>query len=520
MSEQTTSSLGRQPLEVINNIASYLSTADICALRLTCKAANHRLTDFFLRRFFRTKQFWIDEPSLQALIDMSAHPTISRELKHVALGSDHYHLCTSPLGTLAMSGAQIQQLRLRVASHQHLQRTGTSIAMLTKAFANLPNLETLSIRDFDNSIRSTALRKTTHTLWSDVEAFDSYGTKAASRATGHPIVTDWIKACTLNMSDDVNSIGDLFTTALVALAGAGARPSAIEVIIRDGRRWGLRDKAFYIPVYLQPSVKPMLYKLTKLHLDIALGREIPCAIHTTLYRLGPGPLNTSSLLQNFLCLTPRLTWLRLGFDGSDYWTTHQFLHWLGGGSRTKWSAAYSAVFTKPAKLARLEHFEMAGAEVTFEILQQLILRLSKTLRKLNLRGVTLRTTAHDQDHEVNTWSRFLIFLAHNTDLRSFGLWRAGVSGGDPSLHGGIKYKGNMHVHSTDNMKLYLEDLAQEVQDQWDSTPGQFLSDTDTSEDEHGGESDDEDEMEVDDGEDGFEDDGDDDTDDDTGHINV
>lgn len=252
----------RLPIDVIVKIASYLSISDLSALRLTCRAVDDLLIEFYHRKVFRAKQFWMDEASLQALIDMSTHPTISRELKHVTLGSEHIYLEQE---NPPYTSAQIQQLHLRLASQRYMQHTGTDIAMLAKAFARLPNLQTLTIRDVDNCTKSTEYMKST-----------------------------------------TYTIGGMFRKLLVALA------HAIEVIVED-QRCAPCDRDFYIPAALQSSFKPTLSKLTKLHLALYIEKGLPGLITLMEFKRGreAPATNFSPLLLKFISLTPRITSLRL-----------------------------------------------------------------------------------------------------------------------------------------------------------------------------------------------------------------
>jgi hypothetical protein len=141
-----------QPVEMVAKIASFLSASDICALRLTCKTMHDLLEDFFLHKFFRSKQFLMHGYSLQALVDMSAHPTISPAMKHVFLGTHRLYVPNRNVPqTRTFTSAQIHHIHGYLAIQTYLQHTAAELAMLIKAFLGLKNLETFSIRDFDKS---------------------------------------------------------------------------------------------------------------------------------------------------------------------------------------------------------------------------------------------------------------------------------------------------------------------------------------------------------------------------------
>jgi hypothetical protein len=75
------------PLELLVQISSYVTTPDLSALRLTCKRLERSLWEWFAEEFFVKKQFMITQPSLQALLDISYHPSLSKKLKHVIIST-------------------------------------------------------------------------------------------------------------------------------------------------------------------------------------------------------------------------------------------------------------------------------------------------------------------------------------------------------------------------------------------------------------------------------------------------
>lgn len=66
------------PLEVLLNITQFLDTPSYGRLRLACAAMERSTFDAFAREFFTIKQFMTTSFSLQALLDISKHPTISK----------------------------------------------------------------------------------------------------------------------------------------------------------------------------------------------------------------------------------------------------------------------------------------------------------------------------------------------------------------------------------------------------------------------------------------------------------
>jgi hypothetical protein len=78
------------PLELLVYISSFVSTPDLAALRLTCKQAEKSLYEWFSEEFFVKKQFMLTQPSLQALLDISRHVSLSKKLRHLIIATNVY----------------------------------------------------------------------------------------------------------------------------------------------------------------------------------------------------------------------------------------------------------------------------------------------------------------------------------------------------------------------------------------------------------------------------------------------
>ncbi|KAJ9139351.1 hypothetical protein NKR23_g7914 [Pleurostoma richardsiae] len=153
------------PGEIKVCIASFLTTEELGALRLTSKHIERQLRHTFTSEFFRKKQFMLTTFSLQTLIDISQHPVFSSELQHLIIGLDHYSTSAWPPAavgfdemeadsTLAYMDAKTEQ--------SDLLQTGKGLSMLTEALRNLPNLQTIGIRDFNSPTRT---RDGEHYFW-------------------------------------------------------------------------------------------------------------------------------------------------------------------------------------------------------------------------------------------------------------------------------------------------------------------------------------------------------------------
>lgn len=86
----TMANLMSLPLELLVYISSFVSTSDLAALRLTCKQTEKSLYEWFSEEFFVKKQFMLTQPSLQVLLDISRHVSLSKKLKHLIIATNVY----------------------------------------------------------------------------------------------------------------------------------------------------------------------------------------------------------------------------------------------------------------------------------------------------------------------------------------------------------------------------------------------------------------------------------------------
>ncbi|KAB5531345.1 hypothetical protein GE09DRAFT_1228147 [Coniochaeta sp. 2T2.1] len=502
-SHETMPSIVALPVEIANHIASHLSTPDISALRLTCKAMGHLLRESFFRNSFREKQFDMHDASLQALVDMSGNPMVSQSLEHLALGLEHSRLAFMEFPHHALpkrrNPEELQQMQLFLARQQHFQRTGAGIALLMEAFANLPKIKTVSIRDFSTARDSRHLEWGSCPDWSDWSAVDrwddveflhSYGTDASLHAVGRLITEldnedDNIERHPRRVYDHV--VGDAFNNVLVSLAKADARPDAIEVIIRHWC-WALSDLAFYLPPSLRINLGPVLHNLKKLHLDLRLSDEVPHEYHRSSdLRRGAQSLNLSPFLVEFLSLTPKLQWLKLGLTRSLPPHKEQLLRWLAADQNPAYGF-YSGKFAQPIEFVHLGHLQISGARLPYYALVGLIRRLAGTLTNLDLKRFKIFVKERPVDGDEHVWSRFLRFLATQADLKSFSLENAGIAvqhGFYFYIRGGDDCRTRAwNFHTPSDMKQSLEGLAKDIGplQMWESEDSEQDYASDDSED--------------------------------------
>ncbi|KAK3328141.1 hypothetical protein B0T19DRAFT_461520 [Cercophora scortea] len=370
--------LTKVPVELLLRITYYLPTKDLGNVRLTCKSLERSLFHFFSHEFFRKKQFMVFTDSLQALVDISKHPALSKCLRHVIIATDRISTTdvTSrpPAVTAALLGAY--------ADHKALLATGVFRDMLAEAFSNLPNLETVDLRDFNARNRN---RDGYGTSWS------SYGSTTLAAATGGPL--------TMDAGDGVKYTSLLFLAIIAALATANARPQSIESVLR-GRGAGLANNSFLIHDRLLPSVAPVLFNLKKLHLNFHATSKI---IDNTLTDY-MDPVH----FKKFLSLTPNLTWLRLNLDYATYQNADPLLSWLGLAPTDQ---PPSPGVQPPTTFEFLEQLDLGGVTIAPKTLLKLLVKFGLTLRTLSLRRVTLYDNVNESSKRHNVWAKLFTKLA-------------------------------------------------------------------------------------------------------------
>jgi hypothetical protein len=368
---QSASRLVHIPLEVLLRITYLISTNDLSSVRLTCKALEGSLFNFFSHEFFRKKQFMVSSYSLQALVDIAKHPTLSPCLKHVIIGTDRLQRGAFNV----LDDGQRRQADFALADHMNLLVTGGLRDMLAEAFGNLPNLETVDIRDFSAHSRN---RDGLGAPWK------SYGANTLLKATNTTVMGN------PNSHDDPY-VTQLFSAVTTALAVAQARPKSIEVLLRAGgwADWGLQDGAFFIAPRMEPLMAQLLTGLQSLHLTLAFQRA----------------QNMKSFIyQNFLSLAPNLTWLRLNFNGTDREGPELLLSWLALNDTER---SVDALNMDPIQFSRLERLDLGNVTMHPQALVKLVTKFGPTLTTLSLRRVSLLDDKNDATLKINPWAGFL-----------------------------------------------------------------------------------------------------------------
>ncbi|KAL1409249.1 hypothetical protein Q8F55_006082 [Vanrija albida] len=296
------------PAEVLTIITRWVLTDDLLAARRTCKIVETKLASSFSYEFFRKKQFFISTPSLT----------------HVVIATDRFERLFQ-LGSIGPAHYDDAKRYVAAAEDQeYLFKSGKYREYLVEAFSNLINLDIVDLRDFNSPTR---YRDGALSFWT------SYGSPTFQRLKEkifpphrlHSTATpgDTSLPMTPGGFNSTQSIfaGALVQNLLLALGEAGARPSSLEVTLKD-THWQIEDSTFYIPTSIRPTVLPILENLRQLHLMVSLNDA----------SYAPTELQ-SPHLKEFITLCPNIDTLRLNFS-FNYSFSHsaqkrvQFFTWL------------------------------------------------------------------------------------------------------------------------------------------------------------------------------------------------
>ena len=395
------------PLEVLIRITKGLSTTELCAFRLTCRAVEELLYVTFTDEFFTKKQFMITDNSLQALVDISKS-RLGAHLRFVHIGLDRF---PEGLHRPLPDDEKERKFKQRYANHFTLWNTGCHREMLTEAFRNLPNLEDVVLRDSNSMKRN---RDGPHAEWT------SYGSTTIFKETGIRLSQGtngvW------NSGFPLQGCSQVFALVLHALGVAGAKPKGLEVMVRNGNH--LRDFGFNVPRFVEPSVLPVLQKLEKLHLSIDLSwRTSPrgwSADGATVSQAAP-----DTHLRKFLSSIPNLKNLRINehHDYNPALTT--FLEWLAATPPSEGAAQATngddESSTAPIRLPHLEELSLGIMNLQSATLLGVLRKLAPSLKRLELWRITLQRdlpAGCDPNDPPKTvfWTDFLSQLRQIPDL--------------------------------------------------------------------------------------------------------
>lgn len=380
------------PQELLLRVSFHLSTSEFGYFRQTCRHVEAALFDSFSKEFFTKKQFMIEHVSLQALVDIANHPTLSRQLSELIIS---LHTFENDSGYERPSSKE--RYRAGHVSRGVLLETGQARDMLVEAFSKLPNLRTVGLRDYNAHGR---LRDGQDTAWRSygwTHGFDH----GLNTALAPPI---------LRRSMDLASPESTLPLLIYALGCARAKPENIEVFLR--RRLKLTPASFnLLDGFMAPKTVPVLAGLRRLMLTIALDAH---------NHFGPPrvPHDNESVtnvpLKRLLHHTPALETLRLNFDPEQSFA-QPLLEWLGKPVSVSTPAAGSAL--PPVLLSHLTSLDLGMLNVEARTLHNVTTKFR--LVSLSLWKVTLICKDLSELHEeVEGWTRLLNGLSEAHQVSS------------------------------------------------------------------------------------------------------
>ncbi|KAL5115483.1 hypothetical protein ACEQ8H_006624 [Pleosporales sp. CAS-2024a] len=418
-------SLLTMPLELLIAVSSFISTSDLAALRLTCKQVEKSLYEWFSQEFFTKKQFMLTHKSLQALIDISRHPSLSKRLTHVIIATNVYEdkprlpFRDRQAAALYMQGYQEQSTLLNL---------GLDREMLTEAFQNLGNLQTVGIRDFNNHERAR-----------DGINWTSWGAPTVYRETGLELNFTYRSHYSPQHADDF--LTRVLQSLVYALARANRYPSELEVLLR---RHSLPDSAFGVPDFVQATIEPVLSGLQKLFIRVATASE-----YTHSYTDGSvSDVQSPRLLGRFLGHTKSLKHLRLNLPKYQSPSNERFLTWLAS-SAPAGTLQFDCLEPPFVHFKDLTKLELGHFHVARPVLFNVMTKFASTLDHVELWKVSLsnQQAMTSLPHRPNAWQNFFTQLAKLPGLQL------------AHFKVGMLCQDHVHVQFQDPLKMKKKDKA-------------------------------------------------------------
>lgn len=255
----------------------------------------------------------IDEFSLQALVDISQHNALSKVMTHIIIGLEEFQYDSEQM--LTQDPLEYDQWAWRAAStsQKNLLQTGVAIDHLSTAFANLPNLKAICIRDFNSPTRYR----------------DAVGRQTSEwRSYGSSFHRQWKHKHFANSLRSKEFSGLVFKAILTAIDRCSPELNSLEVSLRN-RELSLMDDAFAFSPALGAGLTKTLNHLTKLHLDLGCNKQDqsfsspPLSSGIASDFFDP----STAYIRTFLGHTKNVEWLRLNFS-HNHRTSTRFLNWL------------------------------------------------------------------------------------------------------------------------------------------------------------------------------------------------
>ncbi|KAI7220207.1 hypothetical protein KC333_g2488 [Hortaea werneckii] len=377
------------PPELLLRTSDHLTTSELGYLRLTCKAIESTLFDTFAKEFFTKRQFMVEHISLQALLDIANHPTLSKWLTQVIIGAD----MLPPFPEIAHLPS--------CARHRYLERrvflsTGLACEMLAEAFSKLPNLQTVGLRDYHGGPAGSGReRDGPYASWKsygwscnlseDQYQNRTYLSRPSTTAWGHP--------------------GPFLPLILQALGRAKTRPQNLEIFLRKGYK--LDPGSFNVfNCRLAPSIPWILAGLQRLMLSISdLDRSSTNSGKDSIEsRMRSVPII------NFLGHTSNLECLRLNFAG-DTSNADNILEWLGRRpGNSSFEDSNIVAYIPAVQLQNLVELDLGMVSIHNYTLVDIVTKFN--LKSLNLWKVSIKALKNPAGDGISSlWPTFFTTVA-------------------------------------------------------------------------------------------------------------
>lgn len=242
----------------------------------------------------------IDEFSLKVLVDISQHAALSQVMTHLIIGLDELQASYNLPRLQAF--AEFSRWRDANCAQKALLYGGGAADLLSQALANLPNIKTIDLRDFNSGTRYRDA-----TPGQEAPPWRSYGSSRYQQ---------WLRETNylVRVHSPTNFTDTVFAVVLAAVGRSSTTVKNLEVILRN-RRFGIQDDAFSTFGIQGTPLANALSSLSKLHLDLD-SRGVPGNPYPPHILI---PQNAwvdprTTYLRRFLGTTPNVSWLRLNFD--------------------------------------------------------------------------------------------------------------------------------------------------------------------------------------------------------------
>ncbi|OTB08246.1 hypothetical protein M426DRAFT_317366 [Hypoxylon sp. CI-4A] len=411
------------PWEVIRHITSYLTTTELGNLRRVCQHLEKTLFSSFATEFFTKRQFMRTEFSLQTLLEISLS-RLAPYLTYLIISTSR-PLPIALYNRLPSGPSNPHELRRynkvyeESVNHNTLINSGHDLELLAQALQNLPNLDTVGLRDFDGSGR-----------YRDGETgrWRSYGAETYSKETGINISQVFPRLDAEPQSDPVSQIFLIILRALGTTRDLHQQPR-LEVILRKSH---VPEQAFNVPRFLEPVISPVIENLRTLFLDLGHESLQPLFINDSKRFMGyplAKLLSKASSLEhlrlNFRACTPRceeandiLLWLARVPTDDNPGPFAADIDMADAGCETELPTLPQA-----SKFPNLKQLDIGMLTIQLPLLVSLVTKYGESLRELSLHKVKLiNKPQYQYIAKSSLWAIFLARIANlNAKLSSLNL---------------------------------------------------------------------------------------------------